>query len=77
MHLLPMMNAMPSKILTLSSIGGTGVHVFFLCSGIGLYLSYLNKKTSFKEFIKKDYQKYIFLISLLLLYHMFCMDVYW
>lgn len=57
MHLLPMMNAMPSKILTLSLIGGTGVHVFFLCSGVGLYLSYLNKKTSYKEFIKKRLSK--------------------
>ena len=25
------------------SLGGAGVHVFILCSGFGLYLSYMNK----------------------------------
>ena len=54
MHLLSFIEKLPSKIVTLSAIGGSGVHVFFLCSGIGLYFSYLNKKVSFMEFIKKD-----------------------
>ncbi len=57
MHLIQMMPSMPSGVKTISSIGGTGVHVFFLCSGIGLYLSYLNHKTSFIEFMKKRFFK--------------------
>lgn len=57
MHLLEMMSAVPSKIMTLAAIGGTGVHVFFLCSGIGLYTSYLKRKTSFCEFLKKRFLK--------------------
>lgn len=67
MHLMQMMTAVSSKIITLSSIGGTGVHVFFLCSGIGLYLSYLNHKTSFADFMKKRFLKiyvpYIIVVS--------------
>ena len=57
MHLMQCMSALPSQINTLASIGGTGVHVFFLCSGIGLYLSYLNRKTSFKDFIDRRFKK--------------------
>ena len=70
MHLLPMMNAMPSKILTLSLIGGTGVHVFFLCSGVGLYLSYLNKKTSQKQLffnlkiLQKSKKRFILIVEI-------------
>jgi len=55
MHLLQMMPDMPQKIITLSAIGGTGVHVFFLCSGIGLYTSYLKRRVSFGEFIGKRF----------------------
>lgn len=66
MHLLYLMTSMPGKIITLSSIGGSGVHVFFVCSGIGLYTSYLKKKTSYGEFLKKRFLKiylpYIFII---------------
>ena len=57
MHLLYRMKDLPSKIHTLASIGGTGVHVFFLCSGIGLYLSYLKRKMNYTEFLKKRYIK--------------------
>lgn len=57
MHLISRMSAMPSKIVTLSAIGGTGVHVFFLCSATGLYLSYLNHITSFREFVKRRFFK--------------------
>lgn len=57
MHLIQMMSKMPLKIVTMSAIGGAGVHVFFLCSGIGLYLSYLKHKVSFTEFIKKKFFK--------------------
>ena len=66
MHLLFLMSAMPAKIITLSAIGGSGVHVFFVFSGIVLYTSYLKKKTSYGEFIKKRFLKiyipYIFII---------------
>lgn len=44
---------LPEKIYQAAEFGSTGVHVFFFCSGLGLYLSYLNKKTNFREFIKK------------------------
>lgn len=57
MHLLQMMPDIPSKIHTVASIGGSGVHVFFLCSGIGLYLSYLKRKMGYIEFLKKRFAK--------------------
>lgn len=57
MHLLSLMPSIPSTIITLSAIGGTGVHVFFLCSGIGLYTSYLNHQTGYGEFLKKRFLK--------------------
>lgn len=57
MHLMMMMSGVPSILMKMASIGGTGVHVFFLCSGIGLYMSYLRKKTNYIEFIKKRFTK--------------------
>lgn len=57
MHLIQMMSNVPSILNKLSAIGGTGVHVFFLCSGLGLYLSYLKKKTTFTQFLKKRFVK--------------------
>lgn len=57
MHLIQMMSNVPSILNKLSAIGGTGVHVFFLCSGLGLYLSYLRKKTTFTQFLKKRFVK--------------------
>lgn len=71
MHLLNIMSAIPSKIQTLASIGGAGVHVFFLCSGIGLYLSYLKKKKNIMSFLKRSLSKYIFLILLSFLFLFF------
>ena len=53
MHLMFYMDSIPSLIITLSAIGGTGVHVFFLCSGFGLYTSYLHHKIEYIEFLKK------------------------
>jgi len=49
------MPSVPSAFLTLSAIGGTGVHVFFLCSGIGLYGSYLKQSITFPKLIKKRF----------------------
>ena len=57
MHLMSLMPSIPSPIITLSAIGGTGVHVFFLCSGIGLYTSYLHHQTGYGEFLKKRFLK--------------------
>lgn len=57
MHLMLTMPSIPSPIITLSAIGGTGVHVFFLCSGIGLYTSYLHHRTGYAEFLKKRFFK--------------------
>ena len=57
MHLIQRLPSIPHKLSTMSSIGGTGVHVFFLCSGIGLYLSYLKKRISYWDFIRKRFRK--------------------
>jgi len=39
------------------AFGGAGVHVFILCSGLGLYLSYLRKPLGYKDFLKKRFCK--------------------
>lgn len=67
MHLVNLyMDCLPSIVRVASLFGGAGVHVFFLCSGYGLYRSYLKHKVSFKNFMirrfKKIYMPYIFVI---------------
>ena len=57
MHLIQMMNSIPSKLITLSKFGGTGVHVFFLCSGLVLYLSFLSRPVLYFQFLKKKFIK--------------------
>ena len=42
------------------SLGGAGVHVFILCSGFGLYLSYMNKPLGYVDFLKKRFGKVYF-----------------
>ncbi|MCQ2557243.1 MAG: acyltransferase [Ligilactobacillus sp.] len=53
-------------VVTASSLGGTGAHMFLFASGFGLYLSYLKHKTSFLEFVKrrlwKIYVPYIIIV---------------
>lgn len=39
------------------AFGGAGVHVFILCSGLGLYLSYLRKPLGYKDFLQKRFAK--------------------
>jgi len=39
------------------AFGGAGVHVFILCSGFGLYLSYLKNPLTYKEFLKRRFGK--------------------
>lgn len=47
----------PSIIKTISRFGGTGVHCFIVCSGIGLRWSQIKNNTGFKDFIKKRFLK--------------------
>lgn len=46
---------LPSWMMKVASFGGAGVHVFILCSGFGLYLSYLNKPLSYRDFLWKRF----------------------
>jgi len=39
------------------AFGGGGVHVFILCSGFGLYLSYLMKPLGYGDFLKRRFGK--------------------
>ena len=59
---------LPTSLNKAVSFGGAGVHVFILCSGFGLYLSYLHKPLSYRNFLKRRFTKvyfpYIFIILL-------------
>lgn len=57
MHLFQNYLNLPNVINKGLALGGAGVHIFILCSGFGLYLSYLNKKIEYKEFLKKRFSK--------------------
>lgn len=46
-----------NMLMKASSFGGAGVHVFMLCSGFGLYLSYLNKPLTYPQFLKRRFLK--------------------
>lgn len=54
MHLLQSY-PLPSWLMKASSFGGAGVHVFILCSGFGLYLSYLNRPLGYRAFLRKRF----------------------
>ena len=47
--------SLPTWAMKAISFGGAGVHVFILCSGFGLYLSYLNKPLIYKDFLRKRF----------------------
>lgn len=49
--------SLPPVVVKMSNLGGAGVHLFLLCSGFGLYLSYLNKPLSYGTFLKKRFSK--------------------
>lgn len=67
MHLIQNYS-LPQPILKASAFGGAGVHVFILCSGFGLYLSYLKKPLTYIQFLKKRFFKiYIPYILIVLL----------
>lgn len=72
MHLLALMPSVPDSVITLSAIGGTGVHVFFLCSGIGLYLSHLKHPLGYGAFLKKRFLK-IYTPYILIIFLSFCL----
>lgn len=67
MHLLQQYPISP-LLMKASSLCGAGVHVFILCSGFGLYLSYLRKPISYKNFLQRRFLKiyipYLFIILL-------------
>lgn len=54
MHLMQSYS-LPSWAMKATSFGGAGVHVFILCSGFGLYLSYLNRPLGYKDFLRKRF----------------------
>lgn len=54
MHLvIGCLTFLPQWVRQAALLGGSGVHVFFFCSGFGLFLSYRNRRTGFTEFIRK------------------------
>ena len=67
MHLVQSYD-LPSFLNKAASFGGAGVHVFILCSGFGLYLSYLHNPLSYSDFMKRRFGKvylpYIIIILL-------------
>lgn len=55
MHLI--MGHLTGVSFKISMFGGAGVHVFILCSGFGLYLSYLGSPMNYGEFLKRRFGK--------------------
>lgn len=49
--------SVPSFIFKASALGGAGVHIFILCSGVGLYMSYRRHQLTFIQFIIKRFIK--------------------
>ena len=62
------MTEIPPIINKLATVGGSGVHVFFFCSGFGLYLSYIKYPKTYAEFIKSRFEKlyipYILIVAI-------------
>ena len=76
MHYIQRIKYLPAIVLKGASVGGSGVHIFFFCSGLGLYLSYLNHKTNFKEFITKRFSKIYFPYIIIVLISFLCPYMY-
>ncbi len=58
MHLIQgYIGKIPGFIDTAATFGGSGVHVFFLCSGLGLYISYSKHNVGYINFIKRRITK--------------------
>ncbi len=64
-HFLQILD-LPNPFQHFISFGGTGVHLFVLLSGFGLFLSYLKKPTNYVTFLKKRVSKiyipYVFIV---------------
>ncbi len=56
-HMIAMYLEIPTIVKKASCFGGAGVHMFFICSGFGLALSYFNKPLNFFEFLKRRFLK--------------------
>lgn len=56
MHLIQSYD-IPSVLHKATSFGGAGVHVFILCSGFGLYLSWLKKPVGYRDFLRRRFGK--------------------
>lgn len=56
-HLIYYFLNVPNLIKIGANFGGAGVHVFLMCSGFGLYYSYLKHPLTFTEFITKRFKK--------------------
>lgn len=54
MHLVQSYS-LPGWAMKATAFGGAGVHVFILCSGFGLYLSYLYKPLGYRDFLRKRF----------------------
>jgi peptidoglycan/LPS O-acetylase OafA/YrhL len=55
-HYLQTLN-LPSPYSRFINFGGTGVHLFVLLSGLGLYLSYLGKREGYLTYLRKRFSK--------------------
>lgn len=56
-HLIYEYMEVPDILATASKFGGSGIHVFFICSGFGLTLSQLRRPMNWKEFLQKRLRK--------------------
>lgn len=69
MHLVQIfLTQLPDIFSTAASVGGTGAHVFFFCSGFGLYLSHLRRPVTARRFfarrLEKTYFPYLLVVFL-------------
>lgn len=55
--LMHLVGCLSGVLLKAAAFGGAGVHVFILCSGFGLYLSYLKKPLGYGDFLKRRFGK--------------------
>lgn len=55
MHLV--MGSVTGILSKAAAFGGAGVHVFILCSGFGLYLSYLKRPLGYGDFLRRRFGK--------------------
>lgn len=73
MHLVK--PAVGGGLKTIASFGGSGVHVFILVSGFGLYLSHLHHQNRYPEFMRRRFTRvylpYVMMMPLFVAYYWF------